>query len=69
VACRLGQLNAGAPVHQVQARIAVPARSNVTMVRLTATASADHLPVKPQAAVTVAVAAGIGAANPVPFTT
>lgn len=63
-ACKLGQVNAGARTRQVQAQIAVPAASSATSVRLTATASADHLPVRPQASVTVAVAAGTGALTP-----
>ena len=63
-ACGLGQINAGARPRQVQAQIAVPATSSATSVRLTAIVSADHLPVKPQASVTVMVAAGAGAPTP-----
>jgi hypothetical protein len=63
-ACGLGQVNAGARPRQVQAQIAVPATSSATSVRLTATVSADHLPVKPRASVTVTVAAGTGAPIP-----
>jgi hypothetical protein len=62
-ACELGQVNAGAR-RQVQAQIAVPATSSATSVRLTAIVSADHLPVKPAASVTVTVAAGTGALTP-----
>jgi hypothetical protein len=63
-ACGLGRVNAGARPRQSQAQIAVPATSSATSVRLTATVSADHLPVKPQASVTVTVAAGTGAPIP-----
>ena len=63
-ACKLGQVNAGAKIRQVQAQTVVPATSSATSVRLTATVSADHLPVKPQASVMVTVAAGTDAPTP-----
>jgi len=63
-ACKLGQVDAGARIRQEQAQIAVPEASSATSVRLTATVSADHLPVRPQASVTVTVAAGTGAPIP-----
>src|SRR5262249_52165907 len=63
-ACQLGHVNAGARTRQMQAQIAVPATSSATSVRLTATVSADHLPVKPRASVTVTVAPGVGAPIP-----
>jgi hypothetical protein len=62
-ACTLGTVAVGAAVHQVQAQITVPATSTATAVRLTAAVSADHLPVKPQASVTVVVTAGTGASS------
>ncbi len=55
--CDLGAMDAKSSQRELQARVAVAAASAVTSVRLTATASAAHLPKDPVASATVAVTA------------